>query len=59
MKSPNYHRKYLKDFSHESLFEVLLKNSTNDLKYTWQTSLNMQNIGLNHPISRDIRLQKV
>ena len=56
---PNYHRKYLKDFSHERLFEVLLKNSTNDLKYTWQTSLNRQNIGLNHPISRDIRLQKV
>ena len=34
---PNYHLKYLKDFSPESLFDVLLKSSTNDFDCTWQT----------------------
>ena len=32
---PNYFLKYLKDFIPESLFEVLLKCSTNDFECTW------------------------
>ena len=36
---------YLKDFCRESLFEVYLKSTTNDFKYTWQNFLKMQKIG--------------